>query len=128
MFNTHLTLRQGQRQLESATLIAARVAALPADSAVIVTGDFNAPAEDSETWRTATGQGLEDAWVVADERRGPAFTLSGFGPPQDWDVGRIDWILVGGPLDVRSAETVLHNDGGRYPSDHYPVAARLELR
>ena len=29
---------------------------------------------------------------------------------------------------VRLAETVLHNDSGRYPSDHYPVAASLELR
>ena len=126
-YNTHLTVRQGDRQLDSANLIADRIASLPAGSAVVVTGDFNAPAEKSATWRAATARGLVDAWVVANERQGPAFTLSAFGPPFDWHVGRIDWILVGGPITVGSVETVLHNDAGRYPSDHYPVAAHLTL-
>ena len=126
-FNTHLTLRQGPRQYQSARLIADRVAALPAGSAVVVTGDFNASAGDTETWRIATEQGLRDAWFAAEERRGPPFTSNGFGPPPPHDeVWRIDWILVAGPLVVRTAQTVLHDDDGRYPSDHYPVAARLD--
>ena len=91
-------------------------------------GDFNNSAEDSETWRVATARGLRDAWVLADEQRGPTATYGGFGPPGDALMERVDWILVGGPIAVRSVETVLHNDGGRYPSDHYPVVARLELR
>ena len=126
-YNTHLTLRRGSRQVDSARLISDRIAALPSGSAVVVTGDFNAPGGESETWRVATAQGLEDAWLIADERRGPAFTLSMFGPPVDWGVGRLDWVLVGGPVRVRSVETIAHNDQGRYPSDHYPVAARLEI-
>ena len=44
------------------------------------------------------------------------------------DTARIDWILVGGPIDVLSAETILFNEAGRYPSDHFPVAARVEIR
>ena len=128
-FNTHLTLRRGSRQYQSARLIADRVAALPAGSAVVVTGDFNASAGDTETWRIATGQGLRDAWFAAGERHGPPFTSNGFGPPPPHhEVWRIDWILVGGPLDVRTAETVLYHEDGRYPSDHYPVAARLDWR
>ena len=126
VFNTHLSLRRGQRQIDSVNLILERVGALPAGSAVIVLGDFNNVAEESDLWRIATSHGLDDAWVVADERRGPALTWSGFGPPGG-GVGRIDWILVGGSIGVRSIETVLHNDGGRYPSDHYPVAARLKI-
>ena len=71
--------------------------------------------------------GLRDAWLAADRRQGPPFTSNGFGPPPPHDeVWRIDWILVGGPLVVRTARTVLHDDDGRYPSDHYPVAARLD--
>jgi endonuclease/exonuclease/phosphatase family metal-dependent hydrolase len=128
VFNTHFTLRPGQVQLDSAEIVKARVAALPAGSAVIVMGDFNAIAEGSDVWLELTSHGLHDAWVVAHERRGPALTLSGFGPPRDGETGRIDWILVGGPIDVSSTETVLHNDKGRYPSDHYPVAARLIVR
>ena len=128
VFNTHFTLRRGQSQLDSADLIATRVAALPAGTAVIAMGDFNNSAEDSETWRVATARGLRDAWVVADETRGPTMTYGAFRPPRDKPTERVDWILVGGPIAVRSVETVLYNDDGRYPSDHYPVAARLELR
>ncbi len=128
VFNTHLTLRRGQRQVDSAKMIAARAAALPAGSAVVVTGDFNAMAEISETWRAATGRGLRDAWLLADERIGPPRTSSDFRPPALANPGRIDWILVGGPVGVRAAETIVDHDEGRYPSDHYPVIARLELQ
>ena len=128
VFNTHLSLRRGQGQIDSVELILERVGALPAGAAVIVMGDFNNVAEHSELWRNATGQGLRDAWLVADERRGPALTLSDFGAPDEGRIERVDWILVGGPIGVRSVETVLYNDRGRYPSDHYPVAARLEVR
>ncbi len=128
VFNTHFTLRRGQAQLDSAALINSRIAHIPAGSAVVVTGDFNAVAEVSDTWRAFTSHGLRDAWVAAAERVGPPQTSSGFGPPRRGGDNRIDWILVGGPLDVRSAETVLYNDQGRYPSDHYPVVARLEIR
>ena len=127
VFNTHFTLRRGQAQLDSVAMIANRLASLPEGSAVIVMGDFNSVAETSDTWRALTSGGLEDAWVAADERVGPPLTSSGFGPPREGRVNRIDWILVGGPVGVRSAETVLHNDEGRYPSDHYPVVARLEI-
>ena len=128
VFNTHLTLRRGRSQLDSVDLIATRVAALPAGTAVMVMGDFNNSAEDSDTWRTATARGLRDAWVLADETRGPTMTYGAFGPPADELTERVDWILVGGPVDVRWVETVLYNDDGRFPSDHYPVAAGLELQ
>ena len=128
VFNTHLTLRRGQSQRDSADLLATRVAALPAGSSVVALGDFNNSAEDSETWRVATARGLRDAWVLADEQRGPPTTYGAFGAPGDALTERVDWILVGGEIDVRWVETVLHNDNGRYPSDHYPVAASLELR
>jgi endonuclease/exonuclease/phosphatase family metal-dependent hydrolase len=125
VFNTHFTLRRGRRQIESARQINERIAALPGGSAVIVMGDFNAVAESSETWRVALDEGLRDAWLVAAERQGPAVTANGFGPPPTDREGRIDWILVGGPVAVRTAATVVHSVDGRYPSDHYPVLATL---
>ena len=103
-----LSLRRGQGQIDSVELILKRVGALPAGSAVIVLGDFNNVAEHSELSQIATGHGLRDAWLVADERRGPALTLSDFGPPDDGRIERVDWILVGGPIGVRWVETVLH--------------------
>ena len=127
VYNTHFTLRRGQRQLQSASQINAHIADLPRGSAVLVMGDFNAVAETSETWQVATSDGLRDAWVVAEHREGPALTANGFrAPRQGWE-GRIDWLLVGGPIAVDRVETVVNSSNGRYPSDHYPVVASLLL-
>lgn len=128
VYNTHFTLRRGESQIASAELVADRVAALPPDSIVVVLGDFNNDAEVSDTWRVATSRGLRDAWVEADETRGPTATYGDFGPPGAELTERVDWILVGGPVAVQAVETVLHNSDGRFPSDHYPVAASLEVR
>ena len=125
VFNTHFTTRRGPRQIESAVRINERIASLPEGSAVIVMGDFNAIAETSETWRVATSEGLQDAWTIADERDGPPLTSNGFRAPREGWEGRIDWILVGASIEVPSVATVVHSAGGRYPSDHYPVVARL---
>lgn len=128
VYNTHFTTRRGPRQLRSAEQINARIAELPADSVVVVMGDFNAVAETGETWRVATSDGLRDAWVIAEKREGPPLTSNGFYPPLAGREGRIDWILVGGPVSVKRAVTVLHSMDGRWPSDHYPVAAELFVR
>jgi endonuclease/exonuclease/phosphatase family metal-dependent hydrolase len=125
VYNTHFTLREGQQQFQSVDMINERVAALPPGSAVIVMGDFNAVAETSTTWQMATSQGLEDAWQIASDRSGPAVTSWGFNAPPESGEERIDWILVGGPVAVSSVATVVHTDGHRYPSDHYPVLATL---
>ena len=108
VYNTHFTLRRGPRQVQAAAQINARIAELPPGSAVIVMGDFNAVAESSETWLVATSQGLRDAWLIAGERHGPALTSSGFAPPPEDREGRIDWVLVGGSITVRSIATVVH--------------------
>jgi endonuclease/exonuclease/phosphatase family metal-dependent hydrolase len=128
VYNTHLSPREGEQHLVAAARINERVAALPPESAVIVMGDFNAYAGTSETWQVATSQRLRDAWNLAAERHGPTVTSNGFGPPPDWGGARIDWILVGGPVDVSTAATVVHSVDGRYPSDHYPVVATLRVR
>jgi endonuclease/exonuclease/phosphatase family metal-dependent hydrolase len=104
-----------------------RVRVLPSESLVIVTGDFNASAETTDVWRMMTAETVRDAWTATSDRRGPAGTMSAFGPPRDGDTNRIDWILVSPAIRVRSIETVVHNDSGRYPSDHYPVFASLDL-
>jgi len=127
VFNTHLTLRRGQRQVNSAKMIASRVASLPQGSVVIVTGDFNAIAETSDTWLAATGATLRDAWLTADNRHGPARTSNDFLPPELANEGRIDWILTGGTLKVHSIRTVIDHKNGQYPSDHYPVVAKIEI-
>ncbi len=125
--NTHFDHRSAEARQASAHLITERVGTLAKDLPVIVTGDFNAKAGQSDPWRIFIEGGLADAWVEAGERVGPSVTWSRFEAPVPATDSRIDWILYGGPLNVRSCETVVFNEDGRYPSDHFPVLARFTL-
>lgn len=122
--NTHFAHRREDEDARrrSAEVIRRLLPALAMDLPVIVTGDFNAPA-GGETYRILA-EGFTDAWQTAPH--GPAGTFHGFtGKPGE---ARIDWILIRGPWRVARAETVTRNEGGRYPSDHFPVLASLEWR
>jgi hypothetical protein len=37
-------------------------------------------------------------------------------------------VLIGGPIDVTSAATIVRSSQGHYPSDHFPVLAKLTIR
>ncbi|WP_423604817.1 endonuclease/exonuclease/phosphatase family protein [Sphingomonas sp. MS122] len=115
--NTHFPYRgedEGART-KGAELIAARIAALPGDAPVVVTGDFNT-GPDSGAHRALTAK-LADAWAAAAAREGPAETFHGFTGKAD---RRIDWVLARG-LNAAKVETVTFGRKGRYPSDHFPV-------
>jgi endonuclease/exonuclease/phosphatase family metal-dependent hydrolase len=126
LYNTHFAHRRQDEEarLRSARLLAGRIAGLPRRLPLILIGDFNAPA-GGEPYRVLT-QGLRDAWSTAARRSGPEATFHGFtGKPGS---ARIDWILYR-PEQIRvlESETVARHQDGRYPSDHFPVFAVLEL-
>ncbi len=127
VINTHFDHRGREARLESARLIAARVAALPENLPFIVMGDFNALAPDSAPFEALTAQRLQDTWEAVDAPVGPATTWSGFRAPAAEATRRIDWILFGGPWSVTHAEVVTYHASGRYPSDHFPVYAKFLL-
>jgi endonuclease/exonuclease/phosphatase family metal-dependent hydrolase len=125
--NTHLDSRGKQARLEGAKLIAGRLESIQSDVPTIITGDFNALAEDSEVWNVFKEAGFNDAWVTAKKRVGPPITMGRFRAPRKDAVARIDWVLVRGPIASEQCETSLYNEDERYPSDHYPVVAHLTL-
>jgi endonuclease/exonuclease/phosphatase family metal-dependent hydrolase len=127
VFNTHLGVRRNEGQVESVERILDRIAEVPDEAPVILMGDFNATAGVNETWHVAIEQGLGDSWLMAEQRRGPPVTWSGFSAPVEGRDDRIDWVLLQGPIQSLSVETVVHNDQGRFPSDHFPVFARLRV-
>lgn len=126
--NTHLDHISETARVNGARLIVEHIAKLPGDVPVIVTGDFNSQGGDSDAWRTLTGAGLTDSWLAADKKEGPETTCSGFGPPAPGATQRIDWILVRGQASIASCSPVTREENGRYPSDHYPVVAKLALK
>lgn len=123
VFNTHFPYRNedGPARLRSAELIRARLAALPHNENLILTGDFNTtPDGDVHALLTTL---LADAWTTAPERSGPEDTFHNFtGRPER----RIDWILFRGPKVLRTWTVTTHEDR-RYPSDHFAVVAEFEL-
>lgn len=126
-YNTHFDHRSEEARCESALLLVDRTHDLPESLPVIITGDFNCPAEDCQAWRTFTTNKFKDAWVEAGKKVGPEVTFGNFGPPSDAKKSRIDWILFRGPIQVKETETVLFNRAGRYPSDHFPVLSKLVI-
>ncbi len=126
-FNTHLDHQSEPARQGGAKVLRDRIATLPADTPIIVTGDFNSVAGQSEAYTILTGAGLTDAWVSATERTGPSVTWSAFKAPEEGRDERIDWILTRGPITASKCETVTFNRKGRYPSDHYPVFGVLQI-
>lgn len=124
--NTHFDHVSETARVNSAKLMTKR---LPdGGQTVIVTGDFNSVAEKSTCWNTFKECGFTDAWLAAQEKVGPTVTFGEFGPPEEGQDRRIDWILFKGDVSVDRMETSLFNQNGRYPSDHYPVVAELRLK
>lgn len=105
---------------------AVRDIAAAAESAVILLGDFNAPA-GSAPWRALETCGvLRDSWTVAVSRRTPSWgTFAGYRPPRRGR--RIDGILVSPGLTVRRVGVDARQYGGGWPSDHLPVQALIDL-
>ncbi|WP_200946156.1 endonuclease/exonuclease/phosphatase family protein [Rhodanobacter sp. Root561] len=119
--NTHFPYRDEdvRPRMLSAKEIVQWIGKLPADTRVILAGDFNCAPETSV--HAALTHDLQDAWMTAASRSGPAKTFHNFtGNPDQ----RIDWILSRG-FKAIAVHTITTHDGARYPSDHFPVIAEL---
>ncbi len=124
-YNTHFPHRRQDHaaRVECAKVIADRMRALPTDLPFIMTGDFNAPARE-EVYKVLVPP-LGDAWIETEVKSGPETTSSRWSG--NTEGRRIDWLLYRGDIKVLEAETVTHNLDGRYPSDHYPVFAKVQI-
>lgn len=127
-FNTHLDHLSWRSRLASAAMIldlVQQAESAEPDAMTVVTGDVNA-APDSALHGRLTAQGvLRDAWEVASERLTPHWgTFSNYRPPRRGG-RRIDLILVGRSVDVRSAGINTARFAGRAASDHEPMQAVL---
>lgn len=119
--NTHLDHKGEIARQKGAEIICERIKTESENLPIIITADFNAVAEKSETWKIFMNNGFYDSWLKADEKIGPLTTWCGFKDPNPNSDYRIDWILYRGPFHPLKCETVVYNKDGRYPSDHFPV-------
>lgn len=126
--NTHFDHKGETARINSANMVTERYK--DENAPIILTGDFNVPAENSTPYETLKNAGFDDAWVAAAKKDGPSQTFGGYKPPDPEKSGRIDWIMYraapgAGKTVVPYCATVTYNDSGRFPSDHYPVYAEL---
>jgi len=127
-WNTHLDHQIQPAREKAAALIKDRIAALKLPLPLLLVGDFNAVAGKNAAYDILVKDaGLTDTWGAAREHRNGEFnSFHNFRGPQPGGQ-RIDWILVRGTADVASIEIVTFQQDGQYPSDHFPVLARLTL-
>jgi endonuclease/exonuclease/phosphatase family metal-dependent hydrolase len=131
--NTHLDHKSAPARQKGSKLIVERLDAME-NLPKIVTGDFNAEPGNA-VYETFSEAGFEDAHVrVGNERTNTFHRFEGenFAPKKAGREGRMDWILIrdgeGGAWEVASCDVVRDCDPPVFPSDHYPVTARLFLR
>jgi endonuclease/exonuclease/phosphatase family metal-dependent hydrolase len=154
MYNCHLDHQSASSRAQSVAQLTAHIRARPVqDTAVVVTGDFNA-GESSQPIADMRAASFDDSFRVLYPNATNVGTFGGWVGTTTGD--KIDYVFVsdGGsgmqPVQVRvwgepavrggvgSAETdtgaqtlaaaiVYDNEGGRYPSDHFPVSATVIL-
>jgi len=128
VMNTHLDHQVQKAREKSAELILNATRKLRSDLPILLTGDFNAAAGANKVYTILVNKdAFADTWITS-ERRGEAFgTFGGYKPPQK-DGPRIDWILTRGSVVTLWTEVVTFSKDGQYPSDHFPVVARVAFR
>ena len=132
-YNVHLDHQSQPSRERSAALLAERIAARRnGDEPAIVTGDFNAGETNPALTRLTTPHAGAPALYLdsfrvrhPDEKETGTFTGFKFGQTTG---DKIDYVLVPPGTDVESAGIIRTSKDGRYPSDHFPVVARIVLR
>lgn len=125
VFSAHFDHEGQIARRESAKLLLEKIQQIAANSPVICLGDFNSTPESDAiaTMRTK----LRDAREVSiAPPYGPIGTFNGFElnvPTRN----RIDYIFVGTNVTVLRYAVLSDAIDGRYPSDHFPVVARIVL-
>ena len=130
-FNLHLDHQSQPSRERSTVLLRGRIDTRGTPDPVIVTGDFNVgesnPALATLTVPGGTGApAFLDTFRVLHADTKNVGTFSGFKFGTE-GADKIDYVLVQPGTEVMSAEIVRFSRNNRYPSDHFPVTARVRL-
>lgn len=91
---------------------------------VIITGDFNA-GEENKAIKILLSAGFTDSFRKLYPNEKDAATYHAFKGTVTGD--KIDYILTTKEFKIKSAVIIRKNKEGKYPSDHFPVSAVVEL-
>lgn len=124
VFNVHLDHESAPSRERSATLLVERIARRSSPDPVVVTGDFNAGESDAPV-RHLAERGFIETFRARHPVAQDVGTFHGF---RGGTTGaKIDFVFASPAWMVRAAAIDRTHQRNRYPSDHYPVTARLVL-
>ncbi len=128
VFNTHFDHRGVEARKQSAILISNKIREMVNDKnlPVILTGDFNLTPEQEPI--ALLKRYFSDSREVTEQPPyGPVGTFNSF----DWNApmeSRIDYIFVQGEIKVLKYAVITDSKEKRWPSDHLPVFAKVQLK
>jgi endonuclease/exonuclease/phosphatase family metal-dependent hydrolase len=125
VYNVHLDHQSQPSRERSAALLLARIAARDPAVPVLVTGDFNAGEQNPAI--AGLRAALRDSFRVRHPDATEVGTFNGFKPGNTGG-DKIDYVFVSPDVEVLDAAIVRTSVGGRYPSDHFPVTARVTVK
>ncbi len=130
VFNAHLSHVSEYARNESAVLILKKIHSLAGDAPVVLTGDFNATAEE-KMYHTLVGhwQDKLPLWDARTQSKNPpsggAQTFNGFSE-ETVPIG-IDFIFMNGYFNAINFTTHALKQEDMFISDHYPIQAELQF-
>ncbi|MHA4871793.1 endonuclease/exonuclease/phosphatase family protein [Duganella sp. PWIR1] len=125
ILNAHFDHEGVVARRESARLMVARGRALAGALPLILMGDFNST-PDSEAYATVSAALTDARNISRTPPYGPLATFNGFDISRPASE-RIDYIFLSPQWQVLRHAVLTDSVDARYPSDHYPVVARLRL-
>ncbi|MFL9843477.1 endonuclease/exonuclease/phosphatase family protein [Flavobacterium rhizosphaerae] len=127
MFNTHFDHVGDVARNESAKLILKTIQEVNKQNLpFILTGDFNLEPESQPI--ITISKEMNDSKLAADFTYGPQGTFNGFEFTKPV-TNRIDYIFTSkNGIKVKKYAVLSNSDLCRYPSDHFPVYAELEIK
>lgn len=127
VFNTHYDYQKDLARNESSKLILKEIRAIAEGEPVIFMGDLNG-GNDSEWYKRVAQSGtLRDTYKLAKDPYTNNGTFNDFGKNLSSDE-IIDHLFVTKDFSVRKWGILSDSYHGKYPSDHFPVMAVLDLK
>ncbi|MGG1636138.1 endonuclease/exonuclease/phosphatase family protein [Paenibacillus sp. FSL K6-3182] len=121
ILNTHLDHISEEARIKGAMLILDKMN-ITSGASAILTGDFNCEPE-TKTIQTLIQAGLRHTYTYPDVH--PGCTYHGFEGGEEGEP--IDYIFVTPNIRIVSANVDKGKYDGKYPSDHYPITATLQV-
>lgn len=124
-FSVHFDHQGEVARRESARLMVRKIHEIAGAAPVICAGDFNST-PDTEQVHTMQAALLDARAISATPPYGPEGTFNDFKIDAALD-RRIDYIFVSPQVKVRKYAALTDSRDGRFPSDHLPVVAKVEI-